>query len=442
MIGTRLKKRLRFCLGAGAIALLATLPVAAQISLASTVDLALQNSNPIKLATVDVQRATAGLAESRDVYIPSFVIGANPGPPSIGYPLGEPSLFNVQTQSLVYSFSQPDYIRAARASLKSAQLKLRDERDQVTLQCSLAYVQLNTDIRELNSLDMEKTDADQLVSIEQQRLDAGVDSPIDLTKAQITSAQIDIKRLHIQDDAAAQRQKLAHLTGMPPSSFIPEAQSIPPAPNFASDGSLSDQAVDSNAGIQAAYANAKSKLEIAFGDKKQNYRPQFGFGAQYSRFAGFENYSTYYRNFSNNNFGAAIQITFPIFDANRRAKARESAAIARRAQIQADEAKQQTTENVSALRHSLTELQAQQRLAQLQSQLAQQQLQAVKTQLENGSGSLVSAPLTPKDEQLAAIQAEERKQDALNAELSLFRAQLNLMRAIGTIQSWVSIGVK
>ncbi|HTV05895.1 MAG TPA: TolC family protein [Acidobacteriaceae bacterium] len=415
---------------------------AAQISLSSTVALALQNSNSVKLATADVERATAGLAESKDVYIPSFVLGSSLGPPSIGYPLGEPSLFNVQSQSLVYSFSQPDYIRAARAALKSAQLKLKDDRDQVTLDCALAYVQLNTDMRELNSLEQEKADADRLVSIEQQRLAAGVDSRMDLTKAEITSAQIDVKLLHVQDDAAQQRQKLSHLTGMPPSSFIPEPKSIPPAPEFASDGAFNDQAVDSNAGIQAAYANAKSKLEVSFGDKKQSYRPQFAFGAEYSRFAAFENYSTYYRNFTLNNFGAAVEITFPIFDANRRAKARESAAIARRARIEADQAKYQNSEQVSSLRHNLAELRAQQHLAQLQSELAQEQLQAVQSQLSNGSGSLVSAPLTPKDEELAAIQAEERKQDALNASLSLFRAQLSLMRATGGIQDWVSIGIK
>lgn len=437
-----LNKQLSCWLGAGVSALLMASSAAAQISLSSTVNLALQNSNPVKLATADVRRATVGLAETKDVYIPNLVVGSSLGPPSIGYPLGEPSLFNVQSQSLVYSFSQPDYIRAAHAALKSAQLKLRDSKDQVALDCSLAYVQLSTDSRELDSLEQEKTDADNLVAIERQRFAAGVDSRMDLTKAQITSAQVDIKRLHIQDDAAAQRQKLAHLTGLPPASFIPEPGTIPPAPDFSTGGSLTDQAVDSNAGIQAAYANAKSKLELSFGDKKQNYRPQFGFGAQYSRFASFENYSTYYKNFSSNNFGAAVQITFPLFDASRRAKARESAAIARHAQIEADQAKYQNSEQISSLRHNLVELKAQQRLAELQSGLAQEQLQAVQSELANGSGSVTSAPVTPKDEQLAAIQAQERKQDALNASLTLFRAQLSLMRSIGSIQDWVNLGIK
>jgi len=436
------KKQVCYGLGVGTVALLLVSGAGAQISLSSTVGLALQNSTPVKIAAADVQRATAGLAEAKDAYIPNLVTGASPGPPSIGFPLGQPSLFNVTSQSLVYSFSQPDYIRAAHAALKSAQLNLKDSQDQVTLDCSLAYIQLDTDIRELASLDTEKDDAERLASIERDRLNAGVDSRMDLTKAEITAAQVDIKRLRVQDDASEQRQKLAHLTGLPPASFIPDPKSIPPAPDFTGDDTTADQAVASNAGIQAAYANAKSKLEMSFGDAKQNYRPQFAFGAEYSRFASFENYSTYYVNFSNNNFGAAVQITFPLFDATRRAKAHESAAEAARARVEADQTKNQTSEQVIALRHNLSELRAQQHLAELQSQLAQEQLESIEAELKNGAGSLTSAPVTPKDEELAGIQAQERYQDALNASLSLLRAQLTLMRSVGSIEDWVSSAIK
>ncbi len=437
-----LRKKVCYGIWTGIGALLLVTAASAQISLSSTIGLAVQNSTQVKLAAADVQRATASLAEAKDAFVPSLLVGANPGPPSIGFPLGEPSLFNVQSQSLVYSFSQPDYIRAAHAALKAAQLSLKDSQDQVMLDSALAYIQLDTDIREIASLDNEKADADHLASIERDRLYAGVDSRMDLTKAEITSAQVDIKRLHIQDDAADQRQKLAHLTGLPAASFIPDPKSIPAAPDFLGDDSLATQAAASNAGIQAADANAKSKLEIAYGDKKQNYRPQFGFGAQYSRFASFENYSTYYQHFSNNNFGAAVQITFPLFDATRRAKARESAAEASHAQIEADQTRNQTTEQVITLRRSLSELQMQQHLAQLQSQLAQEQLEAVQTQLKNGGGSQTNAPVTPKEEELSSIQVQERYQDVMDANLALFKAQLSLMRATGAIEAWVNSSIK
>lgn len=436
-----MKRRIVYLLGMGTAALLMISDASAQISLSSAVDLALQNSTQVKMAVADVQKATAGLAEAKDAYLPNFLLGSSIGY-TYGFPVGQPSVYNVQSQSLLYSFSQPDYVRASRAALKSAELNLKDNREQVTLDCSLAYIQLDIDLSELAILDQEKADAEKLISIERERLIAGVDSRMDLTKAEITSAQIDISRFHIQDNAASQRQKLAHLTGLPAASFIPDAKSIPPMPDFSDDDTLVDQAISSNAGVQSAYANAKSKMDLYYGDAKQNYRPQFGFGIEYNRYAEFNNYNEYYLRFQHNNFDVGVQITFPIFDASRRAKARESAADATHAQIEADQAKNQTSEQVQSLRHSLAELKAQQRLAQLQSQYAQEQLETIQAELKNGTGSLSATPVTPKDEELARIQAQERYQDALNANLSVIRTQLSLMRTVGGIEDWAHSAVK
>jgi len=192
-----------------------------------------------------------------------------------------------------------------------------------------------------------------------------------------------------------------------------------------------------NAGIQAAYANAKSKWLSSFGDEKQNYRPSFAFGVEYNRYAEFNNYQEYYLRFQHNNFDVGVQITFPIFDATRRAKARESAAEAERASAQADQTKFQTSEQVQTLRHSLRELANQQRIAQLRSELAQEQLESIQAQLQNGNGSSNAPPATPKDEQQAHIQERERYLDALDANFQMVKTELTLMRSIGSIQDWV-----
>lgn len=436
-----MNKRICCWLGAGAGALLAVSSASGQISLSSTVDLALQNSPKIRIAAADVQRAAAALSETRDVYVPNFVLGSGVGY-SYGFPVGQPSIFNVGSQSLLYSFSQPAYVRAARAALKSAQLSLKDNKDQVALDCATAYLQLSTDTQELAELDREKGDADALVSIEQQRLNAGVASRMDETKAEITSAQVDLNRFHIQDDANAQRLKLAHLTGMPAASFIPNTTSIPELPDFSNESALLQTADANNAGIQAANANAKSKLEISFGDARQNYRPQFGFGAEYNRYAEFNNYQDYYKRFQHNNFDVGVQITIPLFDASKRAKARESAAEARRAGAEADQAQNQTSEQVELMRRSLDELKAQQRLVQLQSTYAQEQLETVQSELKNGTGSPNAAPVTPRDEELASIQLEERHLDVLKANFSVMKTQLGLMRALGTINNWIHLPAK
>lgn len=410
----------------------------AQVSLSSVVDLAIRNSTQVHIAMANVQRALAGLSESKDAYIPSFLLGSSIGY-SYGFPVGQPSVYNVGSQSLIYSFSQPDYIRAARASVQAAQLNLKDGEEQVTLDTALAYIQLDNDLREIAALDEEKDFAEKLVQIEQQRLESGVDSRSELTKAELTSAQVDQKKLHLEDDAALLRQKLAHLTGLPTDNFAPDSKSIPGDPTVLPTGDPENR-IGASAAIQAAYADAKSKAMLSFGDAKQNYRPQFSFGAEYNRYAEFNNYAEYYLRFQHNNFDIGVQITVPLFDATRRAKARESAAEAVKATVQAEQAKNQVSEQVLSLRHSIEELKIARRIAVLKSELASEQLATVQSQLQNGSGSASAPQVSPKDEQLAHIQERERYQDAIDASFQLSSVELNLMRSLGEIQDWVRSG--
>jgi len=62
-----------------------------QVSLATVVDLAERNSAPVRVALAEVQRATAGLQESKDAYLPSFVLGSSVGY-TYGFPVGPPSV--------------------------------------------------------------------------------------------------------------------------------------------------------------------------------------------------------------------------------------------------------------------------------------------------------------------------------------------------------------
>ena len=420
----------------GAVVLFGCGQASGQVSFSTVVDLAERNSAPVRAALAEVQRATAGLQEAKDAYLPSFVLGSSVGY-TYGFPVGQPSVYNINSNSLLYSFSQPYYIRAARAALNSAELTLKDNEEQVALDTALAYIQLDSDTRQLAALDEEKGYAERLATIQRDRLLAGVDGRMEVTKAELTAAQVDEKRLRLEDDANQLRQKLAHLTGLPGSSFVTNSKTIPTPPEFSPDESIENTAVESNSGIKAAYANAKSKRFTSSGDEKQNYRPQFGFGVEYNRYAKFNNYQEYYLRFQHNNFDIGVQITFPIFDASRRAKARESAAEARRAGAEADQTKFQTSEQVYSLQHSLKELAVQQRIAQLRSDLAQEQLEAIQTQLENGSGSPNAPSVTPRDEQQARIQERERYVDALDAQFSMIKAELMLMRTLGRIQDWV-----
>lgn len=422
-------------------ALAALFPVSAlaQISLYTTVDQALRSSTSVRIATADVQRAVAQLSQTKDVFVPNFVVGSSVGPPSYGFPLGQPSIVTVQTQSLIFTFSQMDYVRAARAGLESAKLALADARQQVILDAALDYIQLDYDGRAMAVLDDENGAASRLAIIEQQRLDAGLGTREDLLRARLVSAQLRLKRLHIQDDVDMLRQRLSHLTGLPAESFVSIAASIPAMPDLSGESSynpvISMTSMNSD-GVRSAYANALSHRYQAFGDSRQNYRPQIAFGAEYSRFAEFNNYQEYYLHFQHNNFGAGLQIKFPLFDASAKAKGRESTAESARATAQADQARDQSSENIMLLVKNLTELDAQKEVAEIQSELAKAQLESVLTQLSSAVATPGATPLTPREEQQARIEERRRYQEMLDANFEVTKTQLDLLRATGGIEAW------
>jgi outer membrane protein TolC len=419
-------------------ALLSTACAQAQLSLFTTVDQALRNSTSVRMATADVQRAAAAVTESKDVYLPSFVLGSSVGY-SYGFPIGQPSIVNVTSQSLIFSFSQMDYIRSARSGLRSAQLALADARQQVILDAALDYLQLDTDRRRIEVLDDQNGAASRIAIIEQQRLDAGVGTREDLLRARLTAAQLRLKRLHIADDIDVVRQRLAHLTGLPADSMVTETQSIPPSPDLERNDPSSlvaTMTAMNTEGVRSAYANAQSHQYQAFGDARQNYRPQFAFGGTYSRFAEFNNYQNYYLNFQHNNFEAGLQITVPLFDAAKRAKESQSRAEAIHASAQADQLRDQSSENIVLLQKSLYELAAQKEVALLQNELAQSQLDAIVTQLNSPGATPGASPLTPREEQLARIEERRRFEDLIDAGFEMMKAELSLLRATGGIEPW------
>ncbi|WP_035350367.1 TolC family protein [Edaphobacter aggregans] len=416
------------------VLVLAEIPAVAQISFTTAVDLALKNSPRVKAAEAEAAKAQAVLEEMNAAYIPTLVGGSGLGY-SYGFPVGQPSVVNVNSQSLIFNYSQQDYVRAARASLNAANLALRDVRQAVAEDAAITYLALDRDQQRQAALGDQNNYAARLVRIVQDRLDAGQDTPIDLTTARLTAAQIRLARLRAEDVTEADREHLARLTGLPAaglsvvSSSIPEL--TPPATDDAPLGPMTSPAVES------AYAVAKAKQQTAFGDDRYLWRPQIYFVAQYSRFSKINNYDLYYSNFQHNNAGIGIQITLPVFDAVHKAKARESAADAARAQHDAEAARDQFLEGRLRVRHVTAELAARAEVAGLDQQLAQQQLDVMLVELNAGTGNSSAQQMTPKDEQSSRIAEREKYLAYLEAGFQMKQAQINLMRQTGDLENWL-----
>jgi len=180
-----------------------TAAATAQVSIGTVVDLAQRNSSSVKLAQVDVQKANASLAESRDAFIPSLTFGSGlPAFPEVGFTGTLPTIWDANVQSIVFSMPQFRYIQAGRQGVKAAQLNLKDAREQVALEAASSYIELDTVNTELDVAREQEQDAGRLVKIEQERTDAGVDPLNDLLQARLTATQLKLKRLHMETRAA------------------------------------------------------------------------------------------------------------------------------------------------------------------------------------------------------------------------------------------------
>ena len=401
------------------------------VSLYTVVDLALRNSHAVHVAEANQQRTRAIWMETRDIYIPSVSVGSGLGY-SYGFPLGNPTLFNVQSQFLAFSFSQPDYIRSAHAAVKAATLSLKDQRRQVILDASVSYIELSKTLAEIQALEQATSDADKLAAIVQDRLEAGLESKMNLTQAKLTRAQIQLQKIHLEDHADELRQHLSGLTGLDTNAITPAAASVPPLPDLDFQGLMSKE--NEAPAVQAAIATANARMYEAWGDKRAENRPIVYGAFQYARFSSFNGYQNYYLAFQPNNIGIGIQATWPIFDRIKRDKAQESAAIAKHDRQQAELAKIQNDEGNLTLWHSLRELEAQEQVADLQQQLAQDTLTETVTQMNQGGTN--GQPVTPQQADQYRVEERTRFVGFQDAQFNVTKVKLDLLSAMGDLEDW------
>lgn len=423
-------------------ALLALLPsrLPAQVSLKTVVDLAQRNSTAVRAAQSDVVKANAALSQTRDAVIPAIDVETGlPVFPEVGYTGSPPSIWSATVQSLVYSIPQKRYIDAAGLGVKAAQTRLKDAQEQVALDASTDYIELDTVNQELVTAHQQEQSASRLAEIEQQRTEAGVDPLSELLQARLTAAQIKLKRLHLESRARSLEKQLSTLTGLPEGSIQVDHTSIPEIPQI-----HADEHPVTPLGIQASQLIADSKSAQARGDNESRFIPTLHFYVQYLRNTTILNEVNKYfaTPLPANNFASGISVDIPLLDFGRYARARESGADALRSKIEAEQAEKQNDLAIVDLSGNIAELDTQAEIANLKQQIAADQLKTVLAQLDlgNGSGSGPGSQpqASPKTEQLARIDAGQKLQDSMEAGFDLAKARLNLLRALGHMSDWLN----
>ncbi len=416
----------------------------AQISLQSAVNLALKNSPKVRAAQADLDKARAVHSETIDAYIPQVATQMGYGQ-ATGAPLNVPIIFSITAQSLVFSYSQKDYIRSAEQSMRAAEHALHMVETEVVEDTTNTYLGLSNATERKAVMQEELGYANSLVTVTGDRITAGVDPKVELPKSRRTATQIRLAALLVDDEITADRTHLATLTGLPAAGIRTDRSSIPSfaAPSVAPE-SNGDPVPDSE-GIQAAFATAKAKQYAAFGDTRYLLRPQIYLQSNYSRVdTGLSSYASYYPRYagtpdmpnSQNSLSFGFQITIPLLDMAHRSKANQSAADATRSYADAQQQRGVYREGRAKLRNAAMELDLRAQLARDDREIAEDQLETLKLQMSQSSNP--NGPqVTPKDQLNAQLQERQKYIDVLNADLQLQQTQVNLLRQTEGLGQWV-----
>ena len=421
----------------------------AQLSLASAVDLAFRSNPKVLEAQAEVDRTRALLSQAKDAYVP--VVGVNGGVgKSTGVPLGLPTVFNISAQSLVFNWSQRHYIKAAHLGWNAAQYALQQAQDDAAEDVITTYLELDNAQRRREAAQAALEHAHNLLRIVNDRVSAGTDAHIEIPRADLTVVQIEQQLAHTDTEIAELSDHLARLTGLKGTTPAALHDSIPALP-LTSELTTADPApATSMPAIQAAYANAQAKMESARAEAHYNFLPQVAFGAQYARITtSFSNYAVYYPGFdpsrhphiSYNALSLGVNLQIPVLDQGHRAKAREAAADARKAQFEAVSAEDTFLEGRLKVQRAASDLDYSARIAADRAAIAQDELDAVLIQLQPNAVPANGQPLTPKDEQNARLAVAQRQLDLLTAEQQLEQAKISLMRQSGHLHTWLQAAI-
>src|SRR5205807_1766262 len=241
--------------GLSLIALIATCAAAQTITLRRAVELTLSHSGVTGMADPDQARAYAAYREARSAYLPRLVMGSGIGG-SYGFPLSlenaAPSLFNVSSQQVLFSPAQKSFVKAANLDWQASKLQTRDQRDALIQDTALTYIELNKWNEDIDLLNTALANNQKMETVEQERINAGVDKPVELNRAKLATARVRVRVAEARGSADVLRTHLAQLTGLKPEELSTDPDSIPNLPEIKQDEDLGSKAAAENPAVKAA----------------------------------------------------------------------------------------------------------------------------------------------------------------------------------------------
>jgi outer membrane protein TolC len=403
-------------------------PVA--LTLKRTLDLALQNSKDIQVARIQSRLADRSALITKAEFLPNLYAGSGAG---YTYGIPEtpggraPAIFNVTYSEQIFNEPLRGQAKELQEQARAQKISLEDVRNAVIAQTASAYLELVKVRHSLDLLRKEQESAEKILNVTQEREGEGFELPIEVTRAQLTKAQIAQRVLHLEDRDDDLSTFLRTQTGLAPDQPIEVTPEDLPGAAEQEGANLLAMAMQNNPEIRMAESDVRAK-EFRLKGEKRGYWPTLQLVSIYSRLARFNNYDKYFQpnTFQANNYNAGVDVEVPIFSARVKANVGLAEINLQAAKASLASKKTQISADVRRMTRQVREMDAAKEVARLELQLAQQNVAILQAQFDAGKVTLPDmekARLGENDIWLAYLDATFQRQ----------RAQLELLRAAGQL---------
>jgi outer membrane protein len=397
----------------------------ASLTLRQAVSQAVEHSRDVTAARLRYEAAQRETAVSRSQFMPNLYAGSGAAY-SRGFPLaaggGAPAVLSVTYNQILFDPLARSEVRAAEQKQEQVRLEMEATRDAVILRVASAYLELAKVRRSRELLLSERASAARILAYTRQRTAAGLELPIEVTRAQLTAAKIEQSLTKLEGGADDLSDQLRADLGLPGDQTLEVvAEDLPAITD--PDSALLERAVQSNISLKQAAVDRETSLVRLQGERGSRW-PTFSITGQYNILAKFNDYDQFFNKFQRNNVVAGVQIKIPIFASRVSSGISAAQANVAAAQMAFDLRRTEVSLDARQKARRRRETDAAREVARLELELAQQNTGVVQSQFNQGRASL-------RDMEAAQLDQNEKWLAFLDADFARQQAQLELMRATG-----------
>jgi outer membrane protein TolC len=401
-------------------------PVA--LTLKRTIELALQNSKEIQVAKIQASVADHAAQITRAQFMPNLYAGSGAG---YTYGIPEtpggraPSIFNVSYTEQIFNEPLRGQAKETQEQAKGQKIMLEDAKNSVITRTAMAYLELGKVRHSLELLRKEQESAEKILQVTRERQGEGYELPVEVTKAQLTRAQVVHRILRLEGREDELEVFLRYQLGLSETQSIEVTpEELPGEAELAGDN-LVAMAMTHNAGLQLAESDVRGK-EFRLKGEKRGYFPTLELVSVYSVLAKFNNYTQFFTTFQRNNFNAGIDMHVPIFSAQTKAAVGLAQINLDAAKVNLTNKRTELTAEVRQKTKQVRERDAAKEVARLELQLAQQDVAVQQAQFAEGKANL-------REVERVRLEENEKWMAYLDANFQKQQAQLELLKTAGQL---------